>query len=308
MRADDAIVDVENVFRRLKENKGLAQPLPTLQVVYNASSEVRNSIVFATIIVVLVFLPLFYMSGIEGRLFIPLGVAYIVSLLASLFVSLTITPVLCSLLLSKDKLIEHEDGRLVKTLKKWDRKLLTKSLDHPNIVFGVTIALFLGSLALIPFMGRDFLPKFNEGTATVNIMATPGISLEESNKLGTQAEELLLSTPEVKKMAQKMVSDQKEEIAQMQKWREQFYTSTPKDNSKLAKMDMSSLKEKSGKAFDLAFLDLMAKHHEQGISMAKSASDKLFNSQIKTFAQNAIMNQGKEVQDLSQMKKQEERK
>ena len=131
---DDAIVDVENVFRRLKENKGLAQPLPTLQVVYNASSEVRNSIVFATIIVVLVFLPLFYMSGIEGRLFIPLGVAYIVSLLASLFVSLTITPVLCSLLLSKDKLIDHEDGKLVRILKNWDRKLLTKSLDHPNIV------------------------------------------------------------------------------------------------------------------------------------------------------------------------------
>lgn len=200
---DDAIVDVENVFRRLKENKGLAQPLPTLQVVYNASSEVRNSIVFATIIVVLVFLPLFYMSGIEGRLFIPLGVAYIVSLLASLFVSLTITPVLCSLLLSKDKLIEHEDGKLVQVLKKWDRKLLTKSLDHPNIVFGVTIALFLGSLALIPFMGRDFLPKFNEGTATVGVLAQPGISLEESNKIGTQIEELLLSIPEIKSVARR---------------------------------------------------------------------------------------------------------
>lgn len=133
----------------------------------------------------------------------------------------------------------------------------------------------------------------------------------EHHKDAIKMGEMALSkaeNPEVKKMAQKMVSDQKEEIAQMQKWREQFYTSTPKDNSKLAKMDMSSLKEKSGKAFDLAFLDLMAKHHEQGISMAKSASDKLFNSQIKTFAQNAIMNQGKEVQDLSQMKKQEERK
>ncbi|MGE3757258.1 MAG: efflux RND transporter permease subunit, partial [Pseudobdellovibrionaceae bacterium] len=200
---DDAIVDVENVFRRLKENKGLKNPESTLQVVYNASSEVRNSIVFATIIVVLVFLPLFYMSGIEGRLFIPLGVAYIVSLIASLFVSLTITPVLCSLLLAKDKLIEHEDGKLVKTLKNWDRKLLVKSLDHPKIVFWTVGALFILSLALIPFMGRDFLPKFNEGTATVNVLAQPGISLEESNKLGTQAEEILLKIPEVKSVARR---------------------------------------------------------------------------------------------------------
>lgn len=200
---DDAIVDVENVFRRLKENKTLSQPLPVLQVVYNASSEVRNSIVFATIIVVLVFLPLFYMSGIEGRLFIPLGMAYIVSLIASLFVSLTITPVLCSILLSKDKLIEHEDGWLVRTLKNWDRKLLSKSLDNPNFIFGISILLFVGSLSLIPFMGRDFLPKFNEGTATIGVMAEPGISLEESNKLGAQMENLLLKIPEIKSVARR---------------------------------------------------------------------------------------------------------
>ncbi|MBK7889983.1 MAG: efflux RND transporter permease subunit [Bdellovibrionales bacterium] len=200
---DDAIVDVENVFRRLKENKTLESPLNTLQVVYNASSEVRNSIVFATIIVVLVFLPLFYMSGIEGRLFIPLGVAYIVSLIASLLVSLTITPVLCSFLLAKDKLIDHQDGKLVKVLKNWDRKLLVKSLDHPNVVFGIAGTLFVLSLILIPFMGRDFLPKFNEGTATVGMLAQPGISLEESNKLGTQAEEILLKIPEVKSVARR---------------------------------------------------------------------------------------------------------
>ena len=200
---DDAIVDVENVFRRLKENKKLSIPLPTLQVVYNASSEVRNSIVFATIIVVLVFIPLFYMSGIEGRLFIPLGVAYIVSLLASLVVSLTVTPVLCSLLLSKDKLIEHEDGILVRKLKIWDRKLLEKSLAHPMEVMGGALALFIASLFLLPFMGKDFLPKFNEGTATVNVLAQPGISLEESNRLGTMAEENLLSVPEVKSVARR---------------------------------------------------------------------------------------------------------
>lgn len=200
---DDAIVDVENVFRRLRENKKLANPLPTLQVVYNASSEVRNSIVFATIIVVLVFIPLFYLSGIEGRLFIPLGVAYIISLIASLVVSLTITPVLCSYLLSKGKLIEHDDGRLAKWLKRIDRRVLEKSLDHPKIVIGVSLALFVGALALIPLMGKEFLPKFNEGTATVNMLGQPGISLEESNKLGTDAEKLLLNIPEIKSVARR---------------------------------------------------------------------------------------------------------
>lgn len=200
---DDAIVDVENVFRRLKENKTLAQPLPTLQVIYNASSEVRNSIVFATIIVVLVFLPLFYMSGIEGRLFIPLGLAYIVSLICSLFVSLTVTPVLCYYLLSKGKLIEHEDGRLVRFLKRWDEKLLVKAIDNPKIVYGVTLALFISALSLLPFMGRDFLPKFNEGTATISVLAQPGISLEESNNIGTQIENLILQIPEVKSVARR---------------------------------------------------------------------------------------------------------
>ena len=200
---DDAIVDVENVFRRLKENRKLSSPLPQLQVIYNASSEVRNSIVFATVIVVLVFLPLFYMSGIEGRLFIPLGLAYIVSLIASLIVSLTITPVLCSYLLTKDKLIEHEDGRMVKAFKCWERKLLEHTLDRPKLVIGGSLALLLASLCLIPFMGRDFLPKFNEGTATVNVLAQPGISLSESNVLGTKAEEALLSVPEVKSVARR---------------------------------------------------------------------------------------------------------
>lgn len=200
---DDAIVDVENVFRRLKENKLKAHPAPVLQVVYSASSEIRNSIVFATIIVVLVFLPLFYMSGIEGKLFVPLGLAYIISLIASLFVSLTITPVLCSILLNKDKLIEHEDGKMVKWLKDRHKIILEFSLHNPNLIFGATIALFLGSLALIPFMGKDFLPKFNEGTATISLLSQPGISLEESNKKGTEAEELILSVPEVKSVARR---------------------------------------------------------------------------------------------------------
>lgn len=200
---DDAIVDVENVFRRLKENKQLSNPLSTLQVVYNASSEVRNSIVFATIIVVLVFLPLFYMSGIEGRLFIPLGIAYIISLIASLFVSLTVTPVLCSLFLTTDKLVEHEDGKLVKKIKEWDRKLLEKSLENHKTVISGALILFIFSLLLIPFMGKDFLPKFNEGTATISALAQPGISLEESNKLGQKIEQILISIPEVKSVARR---------------------------------------------------------------------------------------------------------
>lgn len=200
---DDAIVDVENVFRRLKENRNKQNPATTLQVVFNASSEVRNSIVFATLIVVLVFLPLFYLGGIEGRLFIPLGVAYIISLLASLLVSLTVTPVLCSFLLVKSSLIEHPDGRLVTMLKKWDRKFLDLSLDHPSLIFSVVILLFTSSLALIPRMGHDFLPKFNEGTATINVLSTPGISLEESNKIGTLAEQLILSVAEVKSVARR---------------------------------------------------------------------------------------------------------
>ncbi|MDZ4084218.1 MAG: efflux RND transporter permease subunit [Bdellovibrionales bacterium] len=200
---DDAIVDVENVFRRLKENQRLTNPLPTLQVVYDASSEVRNSIVFATIIVVLVFLPLFYLSGIEGRLFIPLGVAYVVSLIASLVVSLTVTPVLCSLLLTKGKLSDHDDGRLVRFLKKWDQKLLLKSLDHPKFVLTFATLLLIAALALVPFMGREFLPKFNEGTATIGVLSQPGISLDESNLVGAKVEALLLEVPEVKSVARR---------------------------------------------------------------------------------------------------------
>lgn len=194
---DDAIVDVENVYRRLRENRLLDQPKNSLLVIYEASSEVRNSIVVATIIVCLVFVPLFAMGGIEGKLFAPLGISYIISLLASMIVSLTVTPVLCSYLLTKGHLLEHKDGLLVRTLKNWDRHLLEKSLDHPKAILGVTIGLFVGALALTGFIGRDFLPHFNEGTATITVVAAPGISLEESNNLGQKAEELIMKSPEV---------------------------------------------------------------------------------------------------------------
>lgn len=209
---DDAIVDVENVYRRLRENKTLPQPKPTLQVVYAASSEVRNSIVYATVIVVLVFLPLFYMQGIEGRIFAPLGIAYITSILASLVVSLTLTPVLCSYFLKQStnektpknwwqKFISanshEEDTPLVKWLKNKDSKLLNWSLGRPKSIITVAALLIVVSMGMVPFFGTEFLPAFNEGSFTVNLIAPPGTSLEESNKLGTLAEKLMLQVPEV---------------------------------------------------------------------------------------------------------------
>lgn len=201
---DDAIVDVENVFRRLKANEKLQSPKPLLRVIYEASSEVRNSIVLATVIVVLVFVPLFFLSGIEGRLFIPLGVAYIVSLVASLLVSLTVTPALCSFLLTKkDFLHDKTDGKLVAWLKKMDRSLLQKTLEKPKPVLITSLILFTIALLILPFMGREFLPKFNEGTATVSVVLQPGVSLEESNTVGKKAEAQILSIPEVKSVARR---------------------------------------------------------------------------------------------------------
>lgn len=194
---DDAIVGVENVFRRLRENKKLSAPLSAMKVIYQASSEVRNSIVFATIVVILVFIPLFSLSGIEGRLFAPLGIAYIVSILASLLVSLTVTPVLCYYLLPKGKLLEHKEGFLVRWLKRIDRKQLELTLAHPYKVMIAAVILIAVALIGVTRLGTEFLPTFNEGTATINILAAPGTSLSESNRLGTLAENLLLSIPEV---------------------------------------------------------------------------------------------------------------
>lgn len=194
---DDSIVDVENVFRRLKENAKLLSPQPILKVIYDASSEVRNSIVLATVIIALVFLPLFNLTGLEGRLFAPLGVAYLTALIASLVVSLTLTPVLCSYFL-RGKLTEHSDTKFVSFLKKLDRRILDWALPRSNLVLGSSLLLLISALLLTPFMGRDFLPQFNEGTAMIAVVAPPGISLTESNKLGEKAEAIMLATPEIK--------------------------------------------------------------------------------------------------------------
>ena len=199
---DDSIVDVENVFRRMRENKLLEKPKSLLKVVFDASSEVRNSIVLATVIIALVFIPLFNLTGLEGRLFAPLGIAYLTALLASLVVSLTLTPVLCSYFL-KHTSSQHNETKFVSQLKKLDKHLLNYALPKSNQVFFIAGGLLLFALILIPFMGRDFLPKFNEGTAMVTVAAPPGISLNESNKLGQSAEAVIQATPEIKSVSRR---------------------------------------------------------------------------------------------------------
>jgi CzcA family heavy metal efflux pump len=195
---DDAIVDIENVFRRLRENRALPNPRPALRVIYEASLEVRSSIVYATVIVALVFVPLFALTGVEGRLLAPLGLAYITSLVASLVVSLTVTPVLASYLLPKMKAMKHDkEGFLVRFLKRWDERLLHSTIRHPYKVIAGATLLFLITIATLPFVGTAFLPDFNEGTLTINVLAQPGTSLEESSRIGQIAEQLILAVPEV---------------------------------------------------------------------------------------------------------------
>lgn len=195
---DDAIVDVENVFRRLKLNARLLRPEPVVRVIFNASSEIRNSIVFATLIIVLVFIPLFSLSGFEGRMFAPLAFAYIISILASLVVALTVTPVLCYYLLTRPELLRHEaDSRLVGWLKRHYAWLLDWTLRHPFQIVGASVVMLVAALALTPLMGREFLPPFNEGTFNINVNLPPGTSLAESNRMGKLIEELLHQTPEI---------------------------------------------------------------------------------------------------------------
>lgn len=208
---DDAIVDVENVYRRLRENAGVR---PVFDVVLEASSEVRSSIVFSTVLVVLVFVPLFAMSGVEGRLFGPLGVAYITSIVASLVVSLTVTPALCSLLLPSAVTADHGDGWLVRRLKALDRRVLDRVLDRPRAVLAAVTVATLIAAASVPFLGTSFLPPFNEGTATLNLLAMPGTSLAESNRLGTLAERLILQSPEVKSVGRRTGRAEQDEHAE----------------------------------------------------------------------------------------------
>ena len=191
---DDAIIDVENVIRRLRESKGAN----ALGVIYQASTEIRGSVVFATIIVVLVFLPLFALTSIEGRLLRPLGFAYITSLLASLAVALTVTPVLCSLLLPRaQSILNSAEPWLARTLKALYTPVLRVALRVPVLVIVAALALVIAAGMKLSTAGRAFLPEFNEGSLTVSAVTIPGTSLEESNALGAALERLLLSVPEV---------------------------------------------------------------------------------------------------------------
>ena len=206
---DDAIVDVENVYKCLHENrlKPAGEQLPILEVVFNASKEVRMPILNSTLIIIVSFVPLFFLSGMEGRMLVPLGIAFIVALAASTVVALTVTPVLCSYLLGKEKTKkqnnENSDSAVARKMKQWYGSALTFVLGHKKGVLGGTIGLFVVALGCFFTLGRSFLPPFNEGSFTINISSLPGISLEESDKMGHRAEELLLSIPEIQTVARK---------------------------------------------------------------------------------------------------------
>ncbi|MBP6334664.1 MAG: efflux RND transporter permease subunit [Bacteroidia bacterium] len=198
---DDAIIDVENVFKRLKQNaiKPIAERKEKLKVIFDASVEIRTSIINATFIIIVAFVPLFFLSGMEGKLLAPLGIAFIVSLFASLIVSITLTPVLGSYLLADEKMLQkqHKESWLVERLQNVYSALLEKVMRVKKSVIAVSAVLFVASLFVMTQLGRSFLPEFNEGSLVISAVSLPGISLEESNKIGTAVEKALLSVPEI---------------------------------------------------------------------------------------------------------------
>ncbi len=212
---DDAIIDVENVFRRLRENHARPERdrLPAAAIIYDASREIRGAIVFATLIVALVFVPLFFLANVEGRLLVPLGFAYLVALFASLAVALTVTPALCSFVLGGRRL-SNDDSFVVRWLKRGYRPTLRFVLRHRWPVVGASTALLAATLAITPFLGRTFLPEFNEGALTVSAVTLPGTSLAESDRLGQRVERALLDVPEVVSTARRTGRSELDEHAQ----------------------------------------------------------------------------------------------
>lgn len=194
---DDAVVGVENILRRLRQNRSSTAPLTSQAVVERASVEVRSGILYATIIVVLVFVPLFALPGIEGRLFSPLGIAYIVSILASMLVSMTVTPVLCYYLLPRMKRLDHGDSPLVAWLKRQDARLLVWSFPRAKLLISAALFAVVVAAVSVPFFPRLFLPAFNEGSLVLSLMLNPGTSLAEANRVGAVAEGLIREVPEV---------------------------------------------------------------------------------------------------------------
>lgn len=197
---DDAIIDVENILRRVRENLTLAQPRPLFQVVLDASLEVRSAVVYATFIVALVFFPVLAMTGIQGKLFSPLATAFILAILASLAAALTVTPALCLAMLSRAK--PHEEPRYVRWVKARHRRWLDGLSRRPRTVIGVALLLFLGAAATLPFFGGEFLPEFREGHFIVHMAAVPGTSLEESVRLGGLVTRELLRNPHIRSVSQ----------------------------------------------------------------------------------------------------------
>ncbi|THV19814.1 efflux RND transporter permease subunit [Peteryoungia ipomoeae] len=200
---DDAVVDVENIFRRLRENREKGNPRSVFDVVVSASQEVRSGIVYATMIIVLVFVPLFALSGIEGRLFAPLGQAYIISILASLVVSITLTPVMAYYMLPGLKRLDEHEGVVVRVLKRANRRLLDWSFGHPKILMTTVLAGVVAAVLFATQLPRSFLPPFNEGTLTINMLFNPGISLAESHRVGLIAERLIMEVPEVEQIGRR---------------------------------------------------------------------------------------------------------
>lgn len=198
---DDAIIDVENVYKRLRENikKPKEERQTTLVVVRDASVEIRSSIIIATLIIIVSFVPLFFLGGMEGRLLQPLGIAFVTSVLTSLIVAVTVTPILCSYLLSNEKLLSKrsEETKAERWLQKWYEKVLHQALKIPKTVIGTTLGAFLISILILTQLGRSFLPEFNEGSLVISVVGPPAMSLEESNKTGKLIEQLLLEFPEV---------------------------------------------------------------------------------------------------------------
>lgn len=215
---DDAIIDVENVFRRLKENslKPKSEQRNPFIIIYDASMEIRSSVINATIIIVAAFIPLFFLSGMEGKLLFPLGIAFIVALAASLMVAITLTPVLCSILLADGRTLQmnQRESWMVRNLKILYETMLIKALNYKKSLLFTAVLLFFVSLFLLFTRGRSFLPEFNEGSLTVSVVSIPGISLEESNKIGGLVENTLLTIPEIRVTTRRTGRSELDEHAQ----------------------------------------------------------------------------------------------